>query len=336
MLDTPDTALRYFPEIGQNKHGDPVDEVFLRSNKEGYFVGESGEQVDIYSYEVRSLPVWLDEVGELPNGYGYSGGVARGVLLHSMGQYPVPPRDMDVVALLSENPDLNILWQTSEKYMKEDWKHGHGVQVHDSVLDYLATRDFTLNEVLFMGNKLYFTERGITDLASKTIRPSDYEKGKWESYEFGKLGISPRLALKALMLQAEFLRVYGEGDVKNIEEWQWDINGIPTFYMALSLEKAVQRGAAGMFYLQLLDKDVISENNFPPEGDRENVMALAHFVRRRMLLEDKIPFVFTDESLNADPSVDSKLDAQWEKYYDIAKDNFKRIKNLNPRERLVL
>lgn len=138
------------------------------------------------------------------------------------------------------------------------------------------------------------------------------------------------------MLQAEFLRVYGEGDVKNIEEWQWDINGIPTFYMALSLEKAVQRGAAGMFYLQLLDKDVISENNFPPEGDRENVMALAHFVRRRMLLEDKIPFVFTDESLNADPSVDSKLDAQWEKYYDIAKDNFKRIKNLNPRERLVL
>lgn len=317
----------------ENEQLDNSARVLLGSHQEGVFDLEDGETVKIYSYEVRRLPDWFKNIEELPDGYFFSGGVARGVLLEQLGDISPKPRDLDVVAIDEFKPDSTLVDQISQKFMHEDYAHGHGVKIDPDLQAYFSSRDFTLNEVLFARNKIHYTNRALRDLKEKNIRPTEHESRKWRSYEFDRYGVSPKLAVKALILQAEFFELYGQGGISGIEEWQWNLDGIPPFYLALGLEKAHQKKIAIPFYVQVLDKSNIVDENLPPGRSLDNVKRLAYFVRRKMLLEGQNVFDFSDEELNFDPEMELVLQEAWEKYYDKANQYVKPIKGLSPRER---
>ena len=167
---------------------------------------------------------------ELPQGVAVIGGAARAILQQAVFGEHADVRDVDLVAvneLLIGNVDTD---QLSREFMEDDYYYGHGVSYTD--LDqYFTTRDFTMNEVLVVDGVLLATERAVQDLQGKIIRPTDHEAKGWES------GIGPKLAMKALLMQAIFEQKYGSAQLEGFEPYQ-----ASGFYVALALNKAFQYG----------------------------------------------------------------------------------------------
>lgn len=215
-----------------------------------YVEDSDGKTKEIYSIDSESeIPY------ELPNGYGFSGGVARNILLRKLGDKVINPRDIDVVAVREFTPDLAEIPELNLLYMPEDSKHGHGISI-TSMGDYMTSRDFVINEVLAVNGRLYFTSEALSDLKSKIIRPTIFEKD-------GENGLKPKLALKALRLLAEFEQTYGYGTVSGIEDWQFKIDAFSLFDLAVNLDKAYSRGddLAYIFYRKLLEKGTIKNSS---------------------------------------------------------------------------
>jgi len=305
----------------------------LYEEEESSVGDESKEKIAIYELTLDRLPDWYAKINSLPEGYGYSGGVARSLMLEVLGEKSPHPRDLDVVAVKSLNPDISLRDDISWRYMPDDTKRGHGVKIETNVADYMSERDFTINEVLAIGNRLFFSERALVDLEHKIIRPTGFEMYKWESYVSDEWGINPRLAMKALVLQAEFLKLYGKGSVEDIEEWQWDIEGKPPFELALGIEKAAQKGVGLRFYLSILDKGNIKRENLPSGVTLDSLRELAHYVRKTMLRGGREPFEFSENVFNDE---EQQLDRIYEHYADLANAyaSSGKIKNLNSREKI--
>jgi hypothetical protein len=261
----------------------------------------------------------------LPDGYCFMGGVARNIILAELGNQTMPPRDIDIVAITDFNPDISLIDELSRKHMPDDYKHGHGIKI-EKLGKYFDTRDFTINEVLVRGQKVYATKQGLHDLKYKIIRPTQYEARKWYNYDQKQEGISPKLAMKALRLHAEFEELYGEGagKLEGIEEWQWEIDSIPIFYLALALDKAYQQGdaLATKFYITLLKLGTIDTH---AELGADSTRKLAMNIRYRMLDEGEDPFVFSNEQLNIDPDGEPE-DEVYAKYAKIANTYLKRAR----------
>src|SRR3989344_5150199 len=223
----------------------------LYEEEESSVGDESKEKIAIYELTLDRLPDWYAKINSLPEGYGYSGGVAR----------------------------------------------------------------------------------ALVDLEHKIIRPTGFEMYKWESYVSDEWGINPRLAMKALVLQAEFLKLYGKGSVEDIEEWQWDIEGKPPFELALGIEKAAQKGVGLRFYLSILDEGNIKRENLPSGVTLDSLRELAHYVRKTMLRGGREPFEFSENVFNDE---EQQLDRIYEHYADLANAyaSSGKIKNLNSREKI--
>lgn len=254
---------------------------------------ETGEQLHLLQIEhTQKIPT-------LPQGYAYMGGVARNIFLQEMGQrYIQPQRDVDIVAIQEWHPDKGLTHELSMQYMPNDYAHGYGVK-EESLASYFRSRDFTINEVLVHGSTIYATKEAARDLLDCCIRPTQHETDKWFSYEFEKEGVHPKLVMKALRLLSEF-RQYGDAQLQNIEDWQFKIEGIPIFYIALALDKCMEIGdsASEAFYIELLRRGVVGPNGRDNQLKAANATELTVSITMRMQQDGYEPFEFTNGVLD--------------------------------------
>lgn len=175
----------------------------------------------------------LEQAGldELPKGIAIVGGAARALLQAAVLGEKASIRDVDLAALAGVTPDDIDFDQLGEKYMPDDYRHGHGVQEAE-VDAYFATRDLTVNEVFVVDGVVVSTERCLDDLEKKIIRPTEYESEGWST------GIGPRLSMKAKLFSVIYQSEYGKGSCEGFT--------MPSdsgeSYEALALNKAFQYG----------------------------------------------------------------------------------------------
>ena len=286
----------------------------------------------------QELPV------ELPRGYGFSGGVARVIALTELGEKVEPPRDLDVVGIEEFKPDHSLANILSQEYMEEDFAHKHGVKV-ETIADYFSTRDFVINEVLVVGNKLLATPEALEDLMDKVIRPTVYEQNGWYSDEFEEEGLHPKLVLKALRIQVEFAQLYGCGKLVGIEDWQFDTDAVPAFYIALHLNKAFERGdaMAFKFFNSLIEHGTVATRDSPRHSHikANSPQELAVALRWNLRDSRKGPFEFTIDKLNDPKTLEHYLrfshfndkEALSNLYEDLTDAFYPKIKGMGSRER---
>ena len=192
---------------------------------------ESGQLELVVAELPKAIP-------NLPAGYGYKGGAARAILEHSLGLPYSEPRDLDIV-FLGGDEDKDVSDQLAKQYMPDDFAHGYGVEQLEE--NYFATRDFTLNEVLYDGRKIVCTRQCLTDLLRNIVRFTDYEKD--ESYYGDEFFINPKLLAKAVRMVAHARdrgkeRAAITGEIDSLQELYVD-----DFHLALHLDRAMEQGA---------------------------------------------------------------------------------------------
>jgi len=269
------------------------------------------EYIEVFKFKHdQALPF------ELPQGYCLEGGAARNIILASLGEKVLPPRDHDIIALEELGPDMSQRDQLSEKYMPDDYKNGYGIEL-EYMQGYFQSRDFTINQLFINGEDAYASKECLEDLIDKAICPTEFEQGKWNSYAYQREGVNPKLVVKSLRLYSEFIEAYGQGNIYGIEDWQWKFDAIPIFYLALGLEKATQLGdnIAIRFYMTLIDLGMVDEENAP------NLSALMCNIRFHMREQGKDPFNFSDPYLSnmvAFLEQDRSYEDDFSKYEELA------------------
>lgn len=194
---------------------------------------------DVIAFSIKPHP----HAPPLPFNYGFKGGMAR-FLIETYLKKPnvVLPRDIDIVRI-GELPGVDYAkWDriVSECYMPQDYANGHGVEVlnPNESHDYFHTRDFTINEVLVMGDTAYATRLGFMDIYRGVIRLSEFEKSQADVHHSIPNG---KLLAKSVRMLAE---AYAKGDYTRYlaDEAMLRDGRISPFHMALHLDRAMQRG----------------------------------------------------------------------------------------------
>lgn len=177
---------------------------------------------------VRLKAPRLQRVPRLPEGYGFKGGVARLALRSLLGEKVsnLMPRDVDVVRFGAEGDrDVDV----ARQFMREDFAHGHGVELVPSIESYLASRDLTINEVVVCSGEVVCSLGALRDTVLGRICPTDHIVSQGR--------IPSRTAMKMIRLYAEAVC---EGRSVTLE-------GIPaglevkTFDVTLHLERALSQ-----------------------------------------------------------------------------------------------
>lgn len=253
---------------------------------------------------------------KLPQGYCYMGGVARSIVLRELGQNTMPPRDIDIVAVKDFSPDLDQIEELSKQYMEDDVKHGYGIK-SESMAPYFSNRDFTLNEILIHGDEVYVSTRALEDLSKHIIRPSEYEQSSWRAKSHpDEKGVHPKLVMKALRMQTEFDAMYGDGNIEGIKKWQWNIEALPLFYIALHLKKAYEQGdaLATRYFSKLLELGVAGPEINSDQIGGKDLREFTLSIQYRLLDQGKDPFDFPVE-LHSEEQSDETL---YDHYADLA------------------
>lgn len=174
------------------------------------------------------------DLPELPRGYYFIGGAARAVAQRVLFGESASIRDIDIVAITDDNPDMLLADELSQRHMHDDYAYGHGIGV-DSKENYFASRDLTLNEVLVGADgRLLLTKQAEQDLDHKLIRLTAHEHDAYG-------GVGPKMAMKMLLLEQVLQHYYQEGSIA--PEYADEIHDVPPFYIALGLNKAMQYGS---------------------------------------------------------------------------------------------
>lgn len=306
-----------YPELVELLKGREI-KLLQISNSEG-----SEEKLLISFEHSQELP------HTLPEGYGYEGGAARYILLKELHQKAMYPRDFDVVGFSEFGADVKHKEELSTTVMREDYTRSgkqYGAEV-TSFAKYFWSRDFTLNEITVVGNRIYLSLECISDLMDKIVRPTEYEKYAYgfgellsvatdndyddeqDEYEYERYGLDPKLVMKALRLQEEFLELYGEGMIIDIEDWQWEPENLPLFHVALSLNKAYQTGdqiAQRVFETIMREKMV--DEHITGKTPRE----LAESIDEALSINGR-PFIYEKDFVGAHVRDIPEID--WEKEY---------------------
>ena len=204
------------------------------------------------SFWIVPITETLPGVKSLPDGYAFKGGVARSLLLRSLGlDVHSQPRDLDVIRLSETESYPGADDLIAREFMPEDYSHGDGVEEVRDMEEYFSTRDFTINEILADSSQITLTENCLLDSVRRIIRLTDFEK---ES--FGGQA-NPKMLAKALRLYSETVVKSGlSPDLKNIEAWEFEEYFISPFWLALNMDRAYEQGedVALEFMRQLCDK----------------------------------------------------------------------------------
>ncbi len=175
---------------------------------------------------------------KLPEGYGFKGGAARNVLRESLGLRNNEPRDYDLIRVTEREAYEGADYELAHAYMEKDFEFGDGVEFLFDRERYFATRDFTINEVYVLNNKVFATEQCIRDTLRGIIRATDYEMDTDDP--FGS-GLGPKIKSKALRLHAEHLYTIGVSNIYNADRQEIEGSFINPFWLAVQLDRAFER-----------------------------------------------------------------------------------------------
>lgn len=229
------------------------------------------------------------QLDKLPAGYVYHGGAARAILERKLGiNQEAKPRDIDLV-FAGDDEDGELSQKLAQKYSPDDYDNGHGVQkIAD---DYFSTRDFTINEVLVLNDKILFTKQCLLDTVRGIIRFTDSQLQ--ESYDEDRpYYIKPKLLAKALRFAAEKDYVLDNDEPYYFQE-------IGAFDMALHLDRALDTGydVARRYLESLKQKQQIPERIEDIDDLLEYLSENTDFVFRCTKLAD---YQAEEEFLNDD------------------------------------
>lgn len=192
---------------------------------------------------------FYDESDQLPEGYGYSGGAARALLLRSLGIDPqAEPRDVDVIRFADEEPEVGQDRELARKHMPKDFEDGHGVRKVDE--NYFETRDLTVNQVYACDDQaeIVATKQAIKDNVRHILRVTEYEK---EQYG----GVGPKMLSKMIRFYVERIDKYGEAEIEDLDEKELEEYFINPFWLAVQLERAEENSSRhAMNYIKELRK----------------------------------------------------------------------------------
>lgn len=222
---------------------------FIRQHKELYFLTlENG---------VYSLPIMKSPERKLPEGYAFSGGAARSLLLHNLGYDYLKPRDLDIVRIgnIKTAEEDTVV---AKDFMPDDFRHGHGVKTYESPQEYLNTRDLTLNEIYATNTDVFFTQDCLRDTLNHIIRPTQFE---------GENGVRSKMALKIIRFYASRLRDFPQTKIDAYTENRITNLSLNMFWIALNLDKAYQEGKVmgDLFLEHLKDRNILPEDVVSPQ-----------------------------------------------------------------------
>ncbi len=193
---------------------------------------------------------------KLPEGYAYKGGVARALLYNALGiDNKNEALDLDIIRLseneIYEGADRDI----SKEFMPDDYANGYGVEVIKSVDSYMKNRDLTLNELFSDNDKVYVSEKGLSDIIRRIIRATDYEKSKVSTEV--SIKIPKKNMAKMVRLYADSIIKYDKNSFKidSKDKKVFERNFIDPFHIALHLDKAFHKGEeVALAYVKQLKK----------------------------------------------------------------------------------
>lgn len=194
------------------------------------------EGMHIATYSVA--PEIIQELGldGLPQGVAIIGGAARAIAQRVIFHEGAPIRDIDLAVV----PDLceteyspEVLDGLSMYYMPDDHNYGYGIATVDDLGDYFSTRDFTMNQVIFVDSMVVLTDAARSALREKIVEPTPYELSSDGYIRKSKLYV------KAMLMRSLFATWYGGSECSGFRRE----SEIGDFYIALGLNKAFQYGA---------------------------------------------------------------------------------------------
>lgn len=211
----------------------------------------------IREYGVIEIDIENDLLN-LPEGYGYKGGVARSKLREVLRLPVIKPRDIDLIRLSQNEPCNGSDKELAEKHMKQDFEFGDGVEVITDAV-YMSTRDFTINEVYIEKNKIFVTEQCIRDTLRGIVRVTDFERQNYQS-DNQKLG--PKMKAKALRFHTEQLFTMGIISIPEDDKNEIEKSFINPFWLAVQLDRCFERGeeVAERFVSILKEYQIIPQN----------------------------------------------------------------------------
>jgi len=181
------------------------------------------------------------------------GGVAREVLRkHITGRTKESPRDLDLVLIGSEDPDLEReLRELSEKsevfsQATEGYHNFGGIDTERSFESYMRFRDLTINEVLYRPGKIVYTLRASRDIADGIVRatPYEFERGEGITDDKGLLG--DRAALRVILTAVREGKKIASGTERALAE-SIKYRGLDPFHVVVHLFRAIEIGVASEF-----------------------------------------------------------------------------------------
>lgn len=219
-------------------------------------------------FEVLTIPKEILEEYKLPEdlpaGVAVMGGTARSLARRVVTGDKEPVRDLDLIYIeeLSE-PDNPVSQETleeiSEKYMPDDFAYGHGIK-HENLEHYFASRDFTMNQCLVVGNKLLMTRAAYDDFQENIIRPS-YDRKPREYSPLSDSDFMRGLLFLTVLKDCTGSYPMAEDLMSGRYDEYDEPFGVGEFQIALALNKAMSRGVrtAMHFTETLADYDLIDE-----------------------------------------------------------------------------
>lgn len=199
--------------------------------------------------------------GELPteqlrDGYGYKGGVARALFAKALNIHSSRIRDIDIVCFNSVN-DRNYENYLGKTYLGNDFKDGYGVDNESSLESYFTTRDITINEVIYVDGKIFFTKQCLLDTVRSIIRLTEYEK---ESIYDGDEKQIQKMYSKLLRFYTTMIisTGYAEMDENSLIEPSF----LSSFWIAVQLDRSFE---LGIHYADSFVNELKNRGNLPPE-----------------------------------------------------------------------
>lgn len=260
---------------------------------------------DLYEIKLSST----EDYDSLDNEYAYKGGAARSILERELGFTNIINfRDVDLLRTVDR--DFNEEDEKMAlKYSPDDLKNGHGIEQLRE--DYFDTRDFTINELLVVNDKVILTSACLLDTARGIIRFSDYEKKRLVEDEDELVEIETSLSYldkyknennqnkekfyinDKLMAKALRFSVVqsNKRPVKLADEEVYKYLDINNFHIALHLDRALEEGidVAADYIKKLIELGQLSaEDNSDPKD------ILKNFVK---MIEEEKSFIFRAETL---------------------------------------
>lgn len=175
----------------------------------------------------------------MPSGYGFKGGVARKALARAL-RLPISTsavRDIDLLRLNGTSPEHGQ--ELAEVYMTDDVIHGDA-EVEEIIgpLDYLTTREFTVNEILFVDGMVRITPLGLLDTLGGVVRVTQAHLNK------NRGRVHPVVGFKALRFAGT-----GRHEGNDIRIAQFRLSYRPrahplAFFFALQLSRAFEADPA--------------------------------------------------------------------------------------------